>query len=110
MTTTAVATTLALLASGLSPFLLRYVKLDGLSMSAISYLAAVVIAVAASLVTGDLRFDRTSLLTVLGGSAAFWTVQQAVYVVLKQTIPGMVQLPVPSPTPTTTPTSGAKPA
>lgn len=106
MTTTAVATTLAVVVSALSPLLLRYVKLDGLGMSAVSYAAAIVIAIVASLATGDLRPDRASLLVVLGGSTAFWTLQQGVYVLLKQVSPGVVQLPKP----TLQVTPGAKPA
>lgn len=103
MSTLTVATTLAMLAAMLSPLVLKYVKLDGLSMSAISYLAALVIAVLASLATGDLRLDRNSLLAVLGGSTAFWAVQQAVYVLFKQVSPAVVQQPKAPTTPPTIP-------
>ena len=107
MTTTAVATTLAMLVSALSPLVLRYVHLDGLSMSAVSYALAVLVALAASLLTGDLHLDQASLLTVLGGSTAFWTVQQAVYAILKQVSPQTVGAVA---KPSSTPTPGAKPA
>jgi hypothetical protein len=90
MTTQAVALTLATLVAAFSPLVLRFVKVDGLTMSAISFLVALLIAVLASLLTGSLRLDLASLVAVLGGSTAFWAVQQAVYVFLKRVQPSVV--------------------
>lgn len=89
-TTQAVALTLATLVAALSPLVLRFVKLDGLTMSTLSFLVALLIAVLAGLLTGDLHLDRASLVAVLGGSTAFWAVQQGVFAVLKQVQPAVV--------------------
>lgn len=92
--TLTVATVIAGAIAALSPLALRYVRLDGLQMAAVSYLVSLAITVGAALLTGDLHFDRASLLTVLGGSAGFWTVQQAVFKVLQQIAPAAVRRPV----------------
>ncbi len=85
--TLTVATVLAGLVAALSPLLLSRVKLDGVEMAGVSYLTALLIAAGAGLATGQLHFDRASLLTILGGSAAFWSIQQAVYRILVEKVP-----------------------
>lgn len=82
MTTLAVATWLAAL---VSPLFLRYVPFTGLTMTAASFLTAVLIAVVAGLVTGSLHPDATTLAAILSGSTGFWTVQQMVYQALSKT-------------------------
>lgn len=80
--TLAVATTIALVFAAVSPAALRYVKLDGPTMAAVSYLVALAIALGAGLLTGELSFSRDSAVVVLLGSGATWSVQQAVYKIL----------------------------
>lgn len=86
--------TIALVIAGavaaVSPLVLRYVHLDGLQMAAVSYGVALLISASAALLTGELHLDRASVVTVLAGSTAFWTVQQAVFKVLAERAPGMV--------------------
>ena len=89
--TLAVATTIGTIVAAIgSPFALRYVHLDGLTMSAASYGLALMVAVGAALLTGELQPTRESALLVLGGSASIWTAQQAVYAVFKQVAPMIV--------------------
>ena len=89
--TLTVATGIAGIVAALSPLLLRYVHLDGLQMAAFSYLVSLGIAVAAGLITGDLQPNTNSLLLILGGSATFWSVQQAVFKILNASAPAMVR-------------------
>lgn len=95
-----VAMTLALLATVASPFLLKYVKLDGFAMSALTYGVALLIALVSSWLVGDLSLSRASALAVLGGSTSVWAIQQGVYALFKARWPDLVQLPAPGPLPT----------
>lgn len=92
-TTLAVATTLAGLFGALSPLVLRWVPTTGLPMSTVSYALALLIAVVAAMITGELHPDGVSVVAVLSGSAGVWTVQQAVFVALKQWAPERVGVP-----------------
>lgn len=94
-----VAITLAGIVGALSPLVLRYVRLDGLSMSAVSYGVALGIALVAAWLTGDFKASRAGVVAVLSGSTAVWTVQQGVFVLLKQYMPQAVILPLPTPLP-----------
>lgn len=67
----------------LSPLALRYVKLDGPSMVAASYLAALVIAAAALLLSGQAKFDPSSIGSVGAFATAAFGIQQIVFQSLK---------------------------
>lgn len=86
----AIATTLAGVAAVLSPLVLRYVSWDGNQKAAASWLLALLIAVGADLMAGDLTLSWTSLVTVLLGSGVVWTVQQAVFRILSSAAPQLV--------------------
>jgi hypothetical protein len=70
-----------------SPLALRYVKLDGASMSALSYLVALGIALAAEWLVGDLAWSREGIVAAFLGTSGLWAVQQAVYAALRQWAP-----------------------
>ena len=96
MTTSAtVAYGLATVLVILSPLVLRYLPMDGLTMSAVSYVVSFVLSLGAFWLTGDLHLDKASLLAVLGGSAPFWSVQQGVFKILAQLQPALVHGPSP---------------
>lgn len=96
--TTTIALALAAVVGALSPLALRYVMIDGLSMTAVSYGVALVIALLASWLTGDLQLTRAGAIAVLSGSTAVWTVQQLVFAALKQSRPALVRRPPTEPT------------
>jgi hypothetical protein len=78
-----VANALAGLAIILSPLALKYVKLDGPTMVAVSYLTALVIAAAALLLSGEAKFDPSSTGSVLAFTTALFGLQQIVFQVFK---------------------------
>ena len=92
--TLTIATILAGLVAGFSPLVLRYIHLDGLQMMALTMAVSVLVVATAGLISGDLNFDRASLITVLTGSASFWAIQQVVYKTLKETRPSLVMDPM----------------
>jgi len=78
-----VANALAAAVIILSPLLLKYVKLDGPTMVAVSYIAALVIAAAALLLSGQAQVDPSSAGSVLAFATALFGLQQVVFQVFK---------------------------
>jgi len=91
------ALALAGIVTAVSPLGLRYIKLDGLQMAALSYVVSLALAAAAGLLTGQLHPTTASVMAVLAGSGAFWSVQQGVFKVLYAADPAVVNPPVPPP-------------
>lgn len=67
----------------LSPFVLKFVKLDGPTMVAVSYVAALVIGAAALLLSGEAKLDISSAPSVLAFATALWGLQQLVFQIFK---------------------------
>ncbi len=94
MTTTSIALALAGAFAALSPLWLRYVRRSGLSMATISYIVALLVAVLASVLSGEIRrIDLSSVGSVLATSSWLWLVQQAVYNLFKEKLPQAIQTP-----------------
>jgi len=81
------------LATVFAPPLLANVKLSGYAMQLISYGAALVIALVALYLAGDLSISGTGAVTLAGGWLSVWGVMQAVYGALKARWPQLVGLP-----------------
>jgi len=67
----------------LSPLALKYVKLDGPTMVAVSYLTALVIAAVALALTGQAKVDPSSAGSVLAFATALFGLQQVIFQVFK---------------------------
>lgn len=67
----------------LSPLALKYVRLDGATMVAVSYLLALLIAAAALLLSGQAQPDFSSAASVLAFATALFGLQQIVYQAFK---------------------------
>lgn len=78
-----IANALAGVAIILSPLALRYVKVDGPTMVAISYVVAFVIAAAALLLSGQAGLNASSAGSVLAFATAAFGVQQLVFQAFK---------------------------
>jgi len=78
-----IANALAGIAIVLSPLALRFVKLDGPTMVAVSYVVAFVIAAAALLLSGQAKLDPSSVGSVLAFATAAFGVQQLVFQAFK---------------------------
>jgi hypothetical protein len=85
-----VALALAAIFAAISPLGLKYVPLDNAQMTAFTMLVALLIALVASWLTGDLTPTREGVVVALLTSSALWAVQQAVYAVLRQAKPAAV--------------------
>lgn len=96
--TQTVAISLVGLVAAFSPLILKYIHLEGPAMMALTLVVSVLITAGAGLAAGDLHFDRASLILVISGSGTFWTIQQVVYQLLKESAPRMVVTP-PTPPP-----------
>jgi hypothetical protein len=90
LVTQPVALAIAGIFAAFSPLFLKYVPLDNAQMTAFTMLVALLIAIVASWLTGDLELTRESVISALLGSAALWAIQQAVYAVLRQAKPAAV--------------------
>lgn len=79
-----VAMALAGAVLALSPLLLKYVRLAGIPMTVAAYVFALLIALAAALISGEANaIDWSSVGTVLATSGWLFAIQQLVYNLLK---------------------------
>jgi len=98
--TQAVALVLAGLFTIASPLWLKYLPWTGAQMTAFTMLVALGITFIAAWLTGTLTLTRDGIVQALLDSSGTWTVQQIVYVALKQAQPTWVGAdPKPSPVP-----------
>lgn len=81
--TASTAATIAAIVMFVSPFVLKYVKLDGRTMAVVSFVVAAVVAVGAGFLSGELTqadFTTINLYVTMG---ALWAIQQGVFQLFK---------------------------
>lgn len=97
-TTTVIAVNIATAVVAIAlPFLpLAHLNLSGPKMVAVSMVAAFVVAVGASLITGDLKLADLSgsFLPLLEKFTIIWTAQQAVFQLFKDSMPALTTKPI----------------